>query len=41
MSPSASPRQWGGLVSLTILTLFVVPAVYVVWRSFQLAEVKS
>ncbi len=28
--------MWGGLVSLTILTLFVVPAVYVVWRSFQL-----
>ena len=33
--------MWGGLVSLTILTLFVVPAVYVVWRSFQLREVKS
>lgn len=33
--------MWGGLVSLTILTLFVVPAVYVVWRSFQLAEIKS
>jgi Cu(I)/Ag(I) efflux system membrane protein CusA/SilA len=28
--------MWGGLVSLTILTLFVVPAVYVVWRGFQL-----
>jgi len=28
--------MWGGLVSLTILTLFVIPAVYVVWRSFQL-----
>ncbi len=27
---------WGGLVSLTILTLLVVPAIYVVWRSFQL-----
>ncbi|HEY5946589.1 MAG TPA: CusA/CzcA family heavy metal efflux RND transporter [Kofleriaceae bacterium] len=27
--------MWGGLVSLTLLTLFVVPAVYVVWRSFQ------
>ncbi len=26
--------MWGGLVSLTILTLFVVPAIYVVWRSF-------
>ena len=28
--------MWGGLVSLTILTLFVIPAVYVVWRSSQL-----
>jgi copper/silver efflux system protein len=28
--------MWGGLVSLTILTLFVIPAVYVVWRSLQL-----
>jgi copper/silver efflux system protein len=28
--------MWGGLVSLTVLTLFVVPAVYVVWRSLQL-----
>jgi Cu(I)/Ag(I) efflux system membrane protein CusA/SilA len=27
--------MWGGLVSLTLLTLFVVPAVYVMWRSFQ------
>ena len=33
--------MWGGLVSLTILTLFVVPAVYVVWRSFQLREGKE
>jgi Cu(I)/Ag(I) efflux system membrane protein CusA/SilA len=28
--------MWGGLVSLTLLTLFVVPSVYVVWRSFHL-----
>jgi copper/silver efflux system protein len=28
--------MWGGLVSLTLLTLFVVPAVYVVWRSSHL-----
>ncbi|HZN93708.1 MAG TPA: CusA/CzcA family heavy metal efflux RND transporter [Myxococcales bacterium] len=28
--------MWGGLVSLTILTLLVVPAIYVVWRTFQL-----
>jgi len=28
--------MWGGLVSLTLLTLLVVPAMYVVWRSFEL-----
>jgi Cu(I)/Ag(I) efflux system membrane protein CusA/SilA len=28
--------MWGGLVSLTILTLFVIPAVYVVWRGLHL-----
>ena len=28
--------MWGGLVSLTMLTLLVVPAVYVIWRSFEL-----
>ena len=28
--------MWGGLLSLTLLTLVVVPAVYVVWRSFHL-----
>jgi Cu(I)/Ag(I) efflux system membrane protein CusA/SilA len=28
--------MWGGLVSLTTLTLLVIPAVYVVWRSFHL-----
>lgn len=27
---------WGGLVSLTILTLVVIPVVYVIWRSFTL-----
>ena len=27
---------WGGLVSLTLLTLLVIPAVYVIWRSLQL-----
>jgi Cu(I)/Ag(I) efflux system membrane protein CusA/SilA len=30
----ASPMQ-GGLISLTILTLFVIPALYVVWRRFE------
>jgi Cu(I)/Ag(I) efflux system membrane protein CusA/SilA len=28
--------MWGGLLSLTLLTLLVVPAIYVVWRSFSL-----
>jgi copper/silver efflux system protein len=27
---------WGGLVSLTILVLLVIPAIYVIWRGFQL-----
>jgi Cu(I)/Ag(I) efflux system membrane protein CusA/SilA len=27
--------MWGGLVSLTVLTLLVAPAVYVIWRSFE------
>jgi Cu(I)/Ag(I) efflux system membrane protein CusA/SilA len=31
--------MWGGLVSLTLLTLLVVPAMYVVWRSFGLCRV--
>ena len=33
--------MWGGLVSLTLLTLFVVPAVYVIWRSFELRKSAS
>ncbi len=33
--------MWGGLVSLTLLTLFVVPAVYVVWRSFTLRSARK
>jgi Cu(I)/Ag(I) efflux system membrane protein CusA/SilA len=28
--------MWGGLISLTLLTLLVAPAVYVIWRSFEL-----
>jgi Cu(I)/Ag(I) efflux system membrane protein CusA/SilA len=28
--------MWGGLVSLTLLTLLVIPAVYVAWRTFHL-----
>ena len=27
---------WGGLVSLTILTLLVIPAIYVIWREHSL-----
>jgi Cu(I)/Ag(I) efflux system membrane protein CusA/SilA len=27
---------WGGLISLTILTLAVIPAFYVIWRGYQL-----
>jgi Cu(I)/Ag(I) efflux system membrane protein CusA/SilA len=30
----ASPMQ-GGLVSLTVLILFVIPVLYVVWRRFE------
>lgn len=33
--------MWGGLVSLTILTLLVIPAVYVAWRSFHLRRAAS
>jgi len=33
--------MWGGLVSLTALTLLVVPAIYVIWRSFELRRLGS
>ena len=33
--------MWGGLVSLTILTLLVIPAVYVVWRTFELKRTSA
>ena len=29
---------WGGLVSLTILTLLGIPVLYVIWRSFQMRQ---
>jgi copper/silver efflux system protein len=32
--------MWGGLVSLTLLTLFVVPAVYIAWRSISLRRLR-
>lgn len=33
--------MWGGLVSLTLLTLLVVPAAYVIWRSLELRRMKA
>ena len=30
--------MWGGLVSLMLLTLFVVPVLYVVWRRWESRE---
>jgi Cu(I)/Ag(I) efflux system membrane protein CusA/SilA len=32
---------WGGLISLTFLTLAVIPAVYVIWRNVQLQQKKE
>lgn len=32
---------WGGLLSLTFLTICVIPAVYVIWRSFHLKKNSS
>lgn len=29
---------WGGLISLTLLTLLVIPAVYVIWRKKQFSK---
>ncbi len=29
---------WGGLLSLTLLTLLVIPAIYVIWRNFHLKK---
>ncbi len=31
-----SAPLWGGLMSLTFLTLLIIPAVYVIWREIQL-----
>jgi len=28
--------MWGGLVSLTLLTLFIIPVLYVIWRERRL-----
>jgi len=32
---------WGGLVSLTLLTLAVIPALYVIWRERSLPRVEA
>jgi Cu(I)/Ag(I) efflux system membrane protein CusA/SilA len=31
--------MWGGLVSLTLLTLFIIPVIYVLWRERRLPRV--
>lgn len=31
-----SAPLWGGLITLTILTLIIIPAVYVIWRGYRL-----
>ena len=31
---------WGGLISLTLLTLLVIPAIYAIWRSIQFQHLK-
>jgi Cu(I)/Ag(I) efflux system membrane protein CusA/SilA len=33
--------MWGGLVSLTMLTLFVIPALYVIWRERRLPRIST
>jgi Cu(I)/Ag(I) efflux system membrane protein CusA/SilA len=33
-----SAPLWGGLISLTLLTLLVIPAIYVIWRQYQLPK---
>jgi Cu(I)/Ag(I) efflux system membrane protein CusA/SilA len=33
--------MWGGLVSLTLLTLFVIPALYVIWRERTLPRAST
>ena len=31
-----SAPLWGGLITLTILTLIIIPAIYVIWRGYRL-----
>jgi hypothetical protein len=39
-SQSASPHRCGAAGLADLLTLLVVPAVYVIWRSFELRRLK-
>lgn len=32
---------WGGLISLTFLTICVIPAIYVIWRSYEFKNSKN
>ncbi len=36
-----SAPLWGGLITLTLLTLFVIPAIYVIWRGMPLPAIKK
>jgi Cu(I)/Ag(I) efflux system membrane protein CusA/SilA len=29
---------WGGMISLTFLTICVIPAIYVIWRSYHIKK---
>ena len=33
-----SAPLWGGLITLTIMTLLVIPAIYAVWRGRRMAS---
>ncbi|MEW5847425.1 MAG: CusA/CzcA family heavy metal efflux RND transporter [Myxococcota bacterium] len=41
MAKRIAAPMWGGLVTLTLLTLFVIPALYVIWRQHSLSAVTS
>lgn len=38
VAKSIAVPLWGGLLSLTFLTICVIPAIYVIWRSFELKK---
>ncbi len=41
VAQSITAPLWGGLITLTLLTLIVIPAVYVVWKEFSLRYKKK